>query len=153
MNASQILRLNDPTDALRVAQQVTEQFVLPTFSEEGRSVFPEILARDVVAGFSDPEVEVFGVQLDQTLIGYVAVARKSHISQLFVVSNQQHKGIGRMLLEFVQRQAKKASISKLTVRASLNAVSFYKKCGFEITAEPQEKNGIRFQPMQKMLQA
>lgn len=152
MSELQILRLDDPTDALRVAQQVTEQFVLPTFSEEGRRVFPEILARDIVAGFSDPEVEMFGVKSDRSLIGYVAIARKSHISQLFVVSDEQQKGIGRMLLNFVEQQAKEMSIPKLTVRASLNAVPFYEKCGFETTAEPQETKGIRFQPMQKMLQ-
>ena len=152
MNALQILELNDPTDALKVAQQATEQFVLPTFSEEGRKVFPAILARDVVAGFSDPEVEVFGIRADQSLIGYVAIARKTHISQLFVVSTKQQKGIGQSLLDFVEQRARESGVSHLTVRASLNAVAFYEKCGFEITTAPQEKTGIRFQPMQKMLQ-
>lgn len=151
MSGVSIIQLNDPAAALELAQRVTEQFVLPTFSEAGKSVFPEILARDVIAGFSDPEVEVFGVPTDQALSGYIAVARKSHISQLFVRANEQQKGIGRMLLDFVEQRAKAIGVSQLTVRASLNAVPFYEKCGFETTADAQEKAGIRFQPMQKLL--
>ncbi len=56
-----------------------------------------------------------------------------------------------MLLGFVEDRVKAIDVSQLTVRASLNAVPFYKKCGFEVTADAQEKAGIRFQPMQKLL--
>lgn len=58
-----------------------------------------------------------------------------------------------MLLDFVEARSQEQGISQLTVRASLNAVPFYKKCGFEVTADPQERSGIWFQPMQKRIQA
>ncbi|MER3432442.1 MAG: hypothetical protein C4288_03195 [Leptolyngbya sp. ERB_1_1] len=151
MSELSIVKLDDSAAASELAQGVAEQFVLPTFSEEGRSTFPKILARDVVAGFSDPDVEIFGVRTEERLVGYIAIARKTHISQLFVAADQQQKGIGRMLLDFVEQRAKAFGVSQLTVRASLNAVPFYKKCGFEVTADAQEKAGIRFQPMQKTL--
>lgn len=151
MNASQITKLDDPDAALEVAKQVVERFVLPTFSEEGRETFPTTLAENMTAMFSDANVDVFGMQTDQGLAGYIAVGRKSHIHHLFVRADQQQKGIGRSLLDFVEQRSRESAIPQLTVRASLNAVAFYEKCGFETTAEPQEMKGIRFQPMQKTL--
>ncbi|MGG6269547.1 GNAT family N-acetyltransferase [Leptolyngbya sp. AN03gr2] len=151
MNASQITRLDDPDAALEVAKQVVEQLVLPTLSEEGKETFPLTLAENMPAMFSDTNVDVFGMQTDQGLAGYIAVGRKSHIHHLFVRADQQQKGIGRMLLDFVEQRSREAGIPRLTVRASLNSVSFYEKCGFESTTEPQEINGVRCQPMQKPL--
>ncbi|BAU10890.1 GCN5-related N-acetyltransferase [Leptolyngbya sp. NIES-3755] len=151
MSALQIIRLNDPDAALEVAKPVLERFVLPTFPEEGRETFPTTFAENMTAMFSDVNVDIFGMQTDQGLAGYIAVGRKSHIHHLFVAANEQNKGIGRKLLSFAEEHAREANIFQLTVRASLNAVAFYKKCGFETTAEPQEMKGIRFQPMQKML--
>ncbi|MBE9051305.1 GNAT family N-acetyltransferase [Nostocales cyanobacterium LEGE 11386] len=146
-----IVELDNPTAALNLARQVSKEFVYHTFSEEGKKVFSQNLAKDVEAAFSNPEVDVYGVQLNATLIGYVAVGKKSHISQLYVAKSKQNQGFGRMLINFIEQQAKESGVSRLTVKASLNAVSFYKKCGFEDTSEVQEVSGIKFQPMQKIV--
>jgi ribosomal protein S18 acetylase RimI-like enzyme len=151
MSEWQILQICDPVEALQLAQRVVEQFVLPTFSKEAQRTFPEILAQDIVKNFSDSDTEAFGIRADQKLIGYIAIAKHSHILELFVLSDEQHRGIGRSLLDFAENRAKDFNISKMTVRASLNAVSFYQRCGFEPTSEAQEIRGIRFQPMQKLL--
>ncbi|MBE9009834.1 GNAT family N-acetyltransferase [Pseudanabaenaceae cyanobacterium LEGE 13415] len=153
MNALQITRLDDPNAALEVVKQVVEQFVLPTLSEEGKETFPVTLAKNMPVMFSDANVEIFGMQTDQGLAGYIAVGRKTHIHHLFVRADQQQKGIGRMLIDFVEQRSRASNIPQLTVRASLNAVPFYEKCGFETTADTQEINGIKFQPMQKPLQS
>ena len=147
----QIIRLDDSTAALEVAKPVVEKFVLPTFSEEGKEVFLGSLVANFSAMFSDETVDVFGAQTEQALVGYISVRRKSHIHHLFVATTEQHKGIGRMLLNVVEERAKASNISQLTVRASLNAIAFYQKCGFETISDVQETKGIRFQPMQKPL--
>lgn len=146
-----IVKLDDPTEALAIARQVSEEFVLSTFSEEGRKTFSENLAKDVAAAFSNPEVNVYGVQLDGILLGYIAVGRKFHISQLYVIASEQRQGLGSMLINFIEQQAKKLGETRITVKASLNAVPFYKKCGFETTSDVQEVLGVRFQPMQKIV--
>ncbi|MBW4558175.1 MAG: GNAT family N-acetyltransferase [Trichormus sp. ATA11-4-KO1] len=146
-----IVQLDDPTEVLELARQVSKEFVFPTFSEEGKKVFSENLAEDVEAAFLKPEFDVYGVRPNQTLIGYVAVSKKSHISQLYVVKSKQHQGFGRMLINFIEQQAKESGVFRLTVKASLNAVPFYKKCGFEDTSDVQEVSGIRFQAMQKIV--
>lgn len=146
-----IVELDNPAEALVLAKQVSEEFVLPTFSDQGRTIFPETLDKDLKAAFSNSEVDVYGVRSNQALVAYIAVGKKSHISQLFVAARQQRQGLGKLLIQFVEQQAKERNVSQLTVRASLNAVPFYKKCGFEATSPVQEVSGIRFQPMQKTL--
>jgi GNAT superfamily N-acetyltransferase len=146
-----IVKLDDPTEALAIAKQVSEEFVLHTFSEEGEKFFSKNLAKDVAAAFSNPEVNVYGVQSDGILFGYIAVSRKFHISQLYIVASEQRRGLGKMLINFIEQQAKKTGDTRLTVKASLNAVQFYRKCGFEVTSDVQEVSGIRFQPMQKIV--
>lgn len=146
-----IVRLDSLTEALEIAKRVSEEFVLPTFSEEGKKNFSKNLAKDVEAAFSNPSVNVYGVQSNDVLVGYIAVSEKFHISQLYVVPHKQQQGLGRMLIDFIEQQARQLGESRLTVKASLNAVLFYKKCGFEITSDVQEVSGVRFQPMQKIV--
>jgi len=146
-----IVKLDAPTEALAIAKQVSEEFVLSTFSEEGRKTFSENLAKDVAAAFSNPEINVYGVQSDGVLFGYITVSRKFHISQLYIAASAQRQGLGSMLINFIEQQAKKSGEARLTVKASLNAVPFYRKCGFETTCDVQEVSGVRFQPMQKIV--
>lgn len=146
-----IVELDNPAEALVLAKQVSEEFVLPTFSDQGRTIFPETLDKDLKAAFANSEVDVYGVRSNQALVAYIAVGKKFHISQLFVAARQQRQGLGKLLIQFVEQQAKERNVSQLTVRASLNAVPFYEKCGFEATSPVQEVSGIRFQPMQKTL--
>ena len=146
-----IVKLDNPIEALAIAKRVSEEFVLPTFSEEGKKFFSENLAKDLESAFSDPDVDVRGVQLNGALLGYIAVSKKLHISQLYIVTSKQRQGLGRMLIDFIEQQAKNSGKARLTVKASLNAVQFYRKCGFEVTSNVQEMSGIRFQPMQKIV--
>jgi len=146
-----IVKLDNPIEALVLAKQVSEEFVVPTFSDQGRAIFPETLDKDLKAAFANSEVDVYGIRSNQALVAYMAVGKKSHISQLFVAARKQRQGLGRLLIQFVEQQAKEIGISQLTVRASLNAVPFYEKCGFEATSDVQEISGIRFRSMQKTL--
>jgi GNAT superfamily N-acetyltransferase len=148
---SLIVPLDNSTEAFDLAKQVFEQFVFPTFSEEGKKTFSEHLKKDIEAGFLNPEFDFYGIRSHGILIGYVALKKKSHIFHLCVIPNEQKRGIGKMLLEYVEKKSKKAGSSQLTVNASLNAIPFYQKCGFETNSAIQERSGIRFQPMEKVI--
>ncbi len=146
---NKIIRLRSSTEALELARRVSHRSIIPTLSEAGKKEFSENLAIDVNAAFSKPDVDVYGIYSGEQLIAYTAVSRNSHISQLYVSTDKQRRGLGKMLIDFVEQRAKKAGVSRLSVKASLNAVRFYEKCGFEITGDVQEVSGVRFQPMQR----
>jgi hypothetical protein len=77
-----IVELEDPTEAFVLSKQVLEAFVFPTLSEEGQKTLTENLAGSVEAAFANPDVSTYGVRANQALVGYAAVGKNSHISQL-----------------------------------------------------------------------
>jgi GNAT superfamily N-acetyltransferase len=90
---------------------------------------------------------------DGVFCGVVAVRNHSHLLHLYVVPSFQGRGVGKYLWETVRDQAVSAGNSgEFTVNASLNAVPFYKRMGFEVTGDVSLAGGLRFQPM-KLIQA
>ncbi len=81
----------------------------------------------------------------KALVGLVALRPPRHLFHLFVAQHWQGNGLGRQLLEAVLN-AGDASLP-LTVNASLTALGFYRRQGFEPVGPAQTKDGVRFQPM------
>lgn len=81
---------------------------------------------------------------DNKIVGYLSVTKAGHLYHCFVAEDYQGQGISRALWDSIQTQ----NYSKTwTVRSSLNAVPVYETFGFRSEGEPQEKNGLAFQPM------
>ncbi len=61
----------------------------------------------------------------------------TRIPKIYILPEAQGKGIGKLLIDKVAIQAKKDQSEKLSLNVNRNnvAIGFYKKIGFEITAE------------------
>lgn len=81
---------------------------------------------------------------NSVLVGYIAWRRSNYIAQLYVCSSSQGKGIGTGLIREMQ---KRSGASSIELKASVNAVGFYKRLGFQSIDSEQVKNGIRYLPM------
>ncbi|MCX6055374.1 MAG: GNAT family N-acetyltransferase [Chloroflexi bacterium] len=57
-------------------------------------------------------------------------------SHMAVTPKYQHKGIGKMLLNFVEGEAKKEGYASLGCMARLNTTSFFEKAGYRINGLP-----------------
>jgi len=77
--------------------------------------------------------------------GVIELKEGRHVAMLFVDPESQNKGIGSELFSEVMAYARTEII---TVSASLNSVSAYLKYGFVCTGEPDEKSGLKYQPME-----
>lgn len=84
--------------------------------------------------------------IDDEIVGYIAMKESSHLYHLFVSETHQGKGIAYKLWKHV---GENCSAEKYTVRSSLYAVPVYKKWGFVETDSIKEKDGIRFQAMER----
>ncbi len=60
---------------------------------------------------------------------------------LFVDANSQGQGVGRTLLEVVESSARAAGCRRLSGAMSLNAVPFYRRCGFCVRNGPEHIRG------------
>ena len=57
--------------------------------------------------------------------------QRNEVRTFYVNSTYHGKGVGRKLMENVEKIAKKRGIKKLIVKSSLYAVGFYEKMGFK----------------------
>lgn len=87
-------------------------------------------------------------ELEEALLGFIALRDGSHVFHMFVARDQQRKGVAWRLWQEAKAQALSAgSPSQFTVNSSLGAVSVYRAFGFEPTGEVASMNGIFFMPM------
>ncbi|WP_330959399.1 GNAT family N-acetyltransferase [Photobacterium sp. 53610] len=78
------------------------------------------------------------------ITGMAELKQGAHLSMLFVLPEWQGKGIARCLLQSLLPYCRHP---ELTVRSSLNAVSFYESQGFQKNGGPAELAGLRYQPL------
>ena len=74
------------------------------------------------------------------VVGVVKLFEKSesvgHISHLAVAPDQQHKGIGRQLLETVERRARERGFRTLGTMARITATAYFERHGFHVAGLP-----------------
>lgn len=149
----------DPEEESAVANLVTSTFqhdVAPHYSREGIHAF---LAYADPSAIKDRQernhVVLVAFQDDESIVGIIELRDFSHVSMLFVEPTHQRKGVGRQLLnEAVQlMRMYHPELHEVTVNSSPNSVEAYKRFGFRATDELQIKNGIKFVPMTRTLDA
>jgi len=65
------------------------------------------------------------------------VASKTKIHKIYILSNQQGKGIGKILIDYISEEAQKRQQSAIVLNVNKHNVAqhFYRKLGFEIIKE------------------
>lgn len=73
------------------------------------------------------------------------------LKQMAVSPNQQGQGLGALLMQFAENQARVHSKSKIILHARKTALEFYKKCGYSVVGNEFEEVGIPHFVMEKLL--
>ena len=90
------------------------------------------------------DVMFYGAFEGEKLVGAGALKDKKHVLLLYVLPQEQKRGVGSRLLTKLLSLTDEPDV---TVNAAPDAVPFYEKNGFSAVAAPQIKDGIRFVPM------
>ncbi len=125
--------------------------VAPDCTREGARIFFEYANAEAMAARCRDNCVVWVAQRDG-LEGVIEVRDRTHVSQFFVETASQGKGMGRALFEEVLRWPVDgpAARAPMTVKSSLCAVPAYRRLGFAATSEPQLDHGIRYVPMERL---
>jgi len=93
--------------------------------------------------------ELWVAVLDEKIVGFILVGITSsnkkiaYISEFWVTKNYQEKGVGKSLLEFIEKYHKKKGVDRirLTSYNKSKAFGFYKKFNYKMSKEvtPLEK--------------
>ena len=74
------------------------------------------------------------------VVGAVKLYEKApgvgHLSHLVIAQEYQHKGIGRMLLGFVEQRAREKGYTTLGAMSRVTATAYFEKNGYKITELP-----------------
>lgn len=124
-------------------------FYLENDQDELPSWFRETLTQEAFLNRIESDDYHNFVYEDQgKVIGYLSMKGNRHLYHLFVSEPYQGKGISRQLWNHVMIEC----VSDIyTLRSSLFAVPVYKRFGFKVSGDAEEKEGIGFQPMELSL--
>ena len=74
---------------------------------------------------------MFVAEIDGQIAGFASIVPKeSELRAVYVDPKFGRKGVGRMLLDQVEREARDRGLQKLMMHASLSAEAFYKRYGY-----------------------
>ncbi|MBR3311837.1 MAG: GNAT family N-acetyltransferase [Solobacterium sp.] len=140
------LAQEEKKDALALAEEVFLKQDSLGYSEEGRDSFLSFL------NDHGQELTYIGA-FRETLCGIIGFRPDTfHIALFFVKTEEQGKGIGHLLMETIKDIAKERNLVRITVNAAETAVPFYRQLGFTETDSLQDLGGIRFIPMEYLMQ-
>lgn len=93
--------------------------------------------------------EIFFVAVDNKKIVGMIRGGKNRVVNLFVNGKYHKSGIGSKLMEKFERSCIKKGSKDIKLRASIYAVSFYKRVGYKKTTGIRNFMGLKICPMKK----
>lgn len=150
------IRKSVASDAEKISELITSVMHLFLAEPDGKGAenFLQMSTpTGLVAFMALPHINYLLGEKDGVFCGVVAVRNNSHLQHLYIVPAFQGRGVGKYLWETARDQAVAAgNEGQFTVNASLNAIPFYKRMGFEATGDVSLEGGLRFQPMKLSIQ-
>ncbi len=140
-------------DAMTLAWKTFMRFEADVYSEEGIRNFEDFITDTTLHRMFVMGVYQMFVALDRKrIVGMITLRNASHISLLFVDEKYHRRGIGRALIEYLREYLlSEAGVSKVTVNAAPYGVAFYHKLGFRDIRPEEERDGIKYTPMEFIL--
>ena len=136
-------------EALSLCREVFMEFEAPGYSSEGVQSFLDFIEENAASRMAATGLlEFLGVWQECQLIAAGALREREHISLLFVRKAFHRQGVGSALLDCMLSRCREGLI---TVNSSPFGLPFYLAKGFSPLTKEQEKHGIRFIPMERLL--
>ena len=134
---------------------VFKEFEAPDYSKEGIKTFKDfIVPQNIVDMVKASDFKIYCCFDNKSLIGVLALKDNTHIALLFVCKKYHRRGIAKELLKIALADISIycPDASELTVNSSPYAVKIYERLGFFPRGKMEERDGIKFVPMKKIIQ-
>jgi len=145
----------DVSQAIDLVNRVFSEFVAVDYGEQGRNAFEAYLKtklQEVSDSLKSGDKKMWAYYQGDEILGVIATQNTSHISLMFVDKDHHKQGIAKQLFQTVLEELREdPNLTQITVNSSPYAVTAYEHLGFAKTQEQQEKDGILFTPMKRML--
>ena len=144
------LEEKDVNSFSNMVSNVFNEFVGINYSKEGNDTFNEYIdPKNVLERLNNSNNLFYVAKLNNEIIGILEIKNNNHISLFFVKKEFHKNGIGKKLIEkYKETIMEITGVNKIIVNSSIYAEKIYSKLGFIRTNEIQEKNGIKYIPME-----
>jgi predicted GNAT family N-acyltransferase len=137
-----------------MVNNIFDEFVGKDYSEEGNNTFKDYTTlQNILNRFNEKSSKFLTAKYSKETVGILEIKNNDHISLFFIKKEFHGKGIGKKLFENYLSIIKNenSKIEKITVNSSIYAEEIYSKLGFIKTDEVQERDGIKYIPMEYKL--
>lgn len=143
------MNIKESVIVVNLVRRVFNEFIAPQYSPEGIAEFEKFISVQAFANRMQAGNFVLVAEREKQIIGIIEMRDGNHVALLFVDNTYQRQGIAKGLLEWAIRtcETRNPEIRYITVNASPNAYSAYRRMGFTPIGEEKTVNGIRFVPM------
>lgn len=140
-------------ESIALAWKTFLQFEAEDYEPEGVRSFENFITDNTLHRmFIMGAYQMFVALKDGKMVGMITVRSNSHISLLFVDEKCHRKGIGRALVfRLCQYLKEELGVGRVTVNSSPFGVGFYHRIGFKDLNSEQKADGIRYTPMELIL--
>jgi predicted GNAT family N-acyltransferase len=148
------LRIEEINFVSNMINTIFDEFVGKDYSEEGNITFKDYInPQNILNRFNKKNNQYFVARYNDEIIGILEIKNKDHVSLFFIKKEFHGRGIGKKLFEHYLNITKNENtgIKTITVNSSIYAEKIYSKLGFIKTNEIQEKDGIKYIPMEYKL--
>ena len=148
-----MMQAADIPSVCSLVRQVFDQTLAPGYSQEGKRTFYAFIEEEAMR--SRLADSGFGLVafVDGDIASQIELRNNSHICLLFTKMEHQGKGFAKALVEQALQICKERDkkVAAVSVNAALSAVTAYTHLGFKQSYAEQERNGIRYVPMIRLL--
>lgn len=145
-----ILQQPELLPALRLVWEVYADAIAPKSTPEGVASFQKFIKYDYISQiWKRGDLIFFGAYDGAALCGTLALRQDGHIALFFVAKERQGQGIGRLLFQQAYYHcAQYLHAGRLTVNAAPDAADLYIHMGMRPVSGEQEREGMRYIPME-----
>jgi N-acetylglutamate synthase-like GNAT family acetyltransferase len=140
-----IIRRFEPDDAIVVSQLIIDNLFsvnIHDYGEEAVRFLAQSYTPELLLEYTQNS-ETFVALLNSDIVG-TATLQQNYVRNVFVKINQHKQGIGKILMAYIENIACQQKIKQLVLRASLSAVVFYEKMGYQqIGKEKREMGSVQ----------
>ncbi|MDR0813810.1 MAG: GNAT family N-acetyltransferase [Oscillospiraceae bacterium] len=149
------IAIDDLEQALSLVNRVFAEFVAVDYGEQGRNTFTAYLKNkyeEAATGLNTGHKKLWGYYKNNSIVGVIGTRDTTHISLMFVDKKYHKQGIAKELFNnLLSELSENREVEQITVNSSPYAVGVYEHLGFVKTDAQQEKDGIIYVPMSRLL--
>ncbi len=147
------VQVQDVPKICSLVKSVFDSVLASTYTEEGRQTFYTFIEETAMINRLSNNGFGLAAYVDENPVSQIEIRNNSHICLLFTCIDCQGRGFAKALVEQALHLCSQQDprLAAFSVNAALSAVTAYEHFGFKQCSPKQERDGIQFVPMIRLL--